>query len=240
LGALVALRAKMGDTPRSRTAAQSLYDEMARKPSGASLAPACRPRRVAHTPAGAGDSPRAAPAAPAAAPADAAPPAEAAPAAPRGLRDRLSAAAEAMAPPRGCNPRAPLGKGLGAAKLPAHLYEEAQAVGEVMTESARAAAEAVSAAAAKTAAGMRRAAELGVEVGEAAVKGFWDRVLPDPELEEKLEEAAREAAARGYSGVRMHGMAMLRHSALTRRPGRAGCGAVEGAGQPHVQGRPIR
>lgn len=40
----------MGDTPRSRTAAQSLYDEMARKPSGASLAPACRPRRVAHTP----------------------------------------------------------------------------------------------------------------------------------------------------------------------------------------------
>jgi hypothetical protein len=50
LGALVALRAKMGDTPRSRTAAQSLYDEMARKPSGALLAPACRPRRVAHTP----------------------------------------------------------------------------------------------------------------------------------------------------------------------------------------------
>jgi hypothetical protein len=30
----------MGDTPRSRAAAQSLYDEMARKPSGALPAPA--------------------------------------------------------------------------------------------------------------------------------------------------------------------------------------------------------
>ena len=91
---------------------------------------------------------------------------------------------------------------------------------EVMTESARAAAEAVSAAAVKTAAGVRRAAELGVEVGEAAVKGFWDRVLPDPEWEEKMEQAAREAAARGYSGVRPRPAGALGcgpQRALTRR-----------------------
>lgn len=163
-----------------------------------------RPLTPALTAENAGASPDGSPRAAAAPEAESAPPADAAPA-PRGLRDRLSAAAEKLAPPRGCAPQAPsfaAARGLGAAKLPAHLYEEAQAVREVMSESARATAEAVSAAAVKTAAGLRRAAELGVEVGEAAVKGFWDRVLPDPEPEEKLEQCAKEAAARGYSEVR--------------------------------------
>ena len=103
---------------------------------------------------------------------------------------------------------------------------------EVMTESARAAAEAVTAAAAKTAKGVRRAAELGVEVGEAAVKGFWDRVLPDPEWEEKMEQAAREAAARGYTGVRRDTRARLRHAlrpaALTRA---AACPRMRSSGR---------
>ena len=187
----------------------------------------------------AAESPRApadAPAGAAAAAGDAAPQ-------PQGLRDRLSAAAEKLAPPRGCAPRAPFAAGGGAAgggpAKYAHLYEEAQAVREVMTESARAAAEAVSAAAAKTAKGVRRAAELGVEVGEAAVKGFWDRVLPDPEWEEKMEQAAREAAARGYTGVRCAALAASTASRIAGRgadapPRAAGRGAVEGAGQPDV------
>ena len=220
-------------TPRSG-AGPSLYDELDRKPKsapGATRAPFAA--ALTHA-GGAAESS----CAPADAPAGAAPAENAGPQ-PQGLRDRLSAAAEKLAPPRGCTPRAPFaaGGGTGPAKY-AHLYEEAQAVREVMTESARAAAEAMSTAAAKTAAGVRRAAELGVEVGEAAVKGFWDRVLPDPEWEEKMEEAAREAAARGYTGVRRARAAAVALCIAARSahaPPRApGCGAVEGAWQPDV------
>ena len=68
---------------------------------------------------------------------------------------------------------------------------------EVMTESARAAADAVNAAAAATASGLRSAARTSLKLGEAAARGCWDRVAGDPTEEEVLERAYEAAEKRG-------------------------------------------
>jgi hypothetical protein len=128
-----------------------------------------------------------------------------------GLRDRLSAA---LSGPRTCLPRAApgtAGEGGLAGAVPAHVRTEAAAVRDVVTESARAAAEAVKLAATTTAAELRAAATAGLIASGSAVRSCWYQVHADLTETEAEERAEREAERIGLVEVRRLHCAIASH-----------------------------
>jgi hypothetical protein len=86
--------------------------------------------------------------------------------------------------------------------VPAHVRTEAAAVHDVVTETARAAAEAVKLAATTTAADLRAAASAGLVASGAAVRSCWYQVHADLTETEAEERAEREAARIGLVEAR--------------------------------------
>jgi hypothetical protein len=103
-----------------------------------------------------------------------------------------------------------------AGAVPAHVRTEAAAVRDVVTETARAAAEAVKLAATTTAADLRAAASAGLIASGAAVRSCWYQVHADLTETEAEERAEREAARIGLVEARV-----AAHPARTAMPQRA-------------------